>query len=97
MIAVCDSAGITYNPDPSLTELFKGIRQHHTALQNLGPQASQVVQILQGFASIVHVINELRNRASGAHPNLTVLGADEAMLVINGTRTIFGYLNAKLT
>jgi abortive infection Abi-like protein len=54
-----------------------------------------VTQILQGFASQIHVINELRNQASGAHPNKDVLAADEAMLVINGTATIFAYLNAK--
>jgi hypothetical protein len=96
MIAACDAAGIPYNPDPSITELFKVLRQHHPGLQNVGHQSAQVLQILQGFASIVHVINELRNRASGAHPNPNVLGPDEAMLVINGTRTLFAYLNSKL-
>ncbi len=97
MIAACDAAAITYNPDPSITELFKVLRQHHPALQNVGPQSAQVLQILQGFASIVHVVNELRNRASGAHPNPHVLGPDEAQLVVNGTRTLFAYLNAKVS
>jgi len=96
MIAACDVAGIPYNSDPSITELFKVLRQHHPGLQNVGPQSAQVLQILQGFASIVHVINELRNRASGAHPNPNVLGSDEAMLVMNGTRTVFAYLNSKI-
>lgn len=96
MIAACDTAGIPYNPDPGITELLKLLRKHHPGLQSVGPQSSHVLQILQGFASIVHVVNELRNRASGAHPNAEVLGPDEAMLVINGTRTLFGYLNAKI-
>ena len=96
MIATCDTAGIPYNPDPGITELLKLMRKHHPGLQSIGAQSANVLQILQGFASIVHVLNELRNRASGAHPNAEVLGPDEAMLVINGTRTLFGYLNAKI-
>ena len=88
--------GIPYNSDPGITELLKLMRKHHPGLQSIGAQSANVLQILQGFASIVHVLNELRNRASGAHPNAEVLGPDEAMLVINGTRTLFGYLNAKI-
>jgi hypothetical protein len=96
LLAVCDTQGIPYNPNPGLTELFKAIRQHHPALKNLGPHGAQILQILQGFASTIHVVNELRNQASVAHPNKDVLGPDEAMLAINATRTMFGYLNSKL-
>ena len=42
------------------------------------------------------LVNELRNQASVAHPNKDVLGPEEAMIAINATRTIFGYLNSKL-
>lgn len=97
LLAVCDAAGVPYNPDPSITELFKTIHQNHPAFQNLGVHSSQIVQILRTFSSIVHVVNELRNRASTAHPNPSVLGPDEALVVINATRTLFAYLNAKIS
>lgn len=96
LLAICDAAGIPYNPDPSVMELFKAIRQHHPKMQSLGPHAAHVKQILQGCASQIHVINELRNHASGAHPNKDVLAPEEAMLVINATSTIFWYLNSKI-
>jgi hypothetical protein len=96
LLAVCDTQRITYNPNPGLTELFKAIRQHHPPLKALGPHAAQILQILQGFASTIRVVNELRNQASVAHPSKDVLHPDEAMLAINATPTVFAYLNAKL-
>lgn len=97
LLAVCDIQGIPYNPNPGLTELFKAVRQHHPAMtqKNLGPHGPQILQIIQGFASTIHVVNELRNQASVAHPNKDVLGVDEAALAINATRTVFAYLNSK--
>ena len=97
LIALCDARAIPYNPDPSLTELFKALRQHHPGLQNTGGSQRQIMQVVNSFANIVHVLNELRNQASVAHPNPTLLGPEEATLAINATRTIFTYLNAKCT
>lgn len=94
-IALCDARAIPYNPDPSLTELFKALRQHHPCLQAAGGQPPQITQIINAFANIVHLLNELRNQASVAHPNPTLLGPEEATLVINATRTVFSYLNSK--
>jgi hypothetical protein len=37
-----------------------------------------------------------RNKATLAHPNDAVLEEDDAMLVINGVRTLLHYLNAKV-
>lgn len=95
LVAVCNANTITYEKNPSLTHLFKQVRTQHPALQDLGAHAEQIQQVLYGCASIIHVINELRNQASGAHPN-DPLEPEEAMLVINATRTIKSYLNAKL-
>lgn len=97
LIALCDARAIPYNPDPSLTELFKALRQHHPSLQTTGGSQSQIMQIVNALANIVHVLNELRNQASVAHPNPTLLGPEEATLAINATRTIFSYLNTKCT
>jgi hypothetical protein len=96
-MALCDARAIPYKPDPSLTELFKALRQHHPGLRNTGGSHTQIMQIVNSFANIVHVLNELRNQASIAHPNPTLLGPEEATLAINATRTIFTYLNAKCT
>ena len=97
MIALCDGRGIPYNPEPSLTALFKALRQHHPGLQVPSGAPGQVTQILNALANVVHVINELRNQASLAHPNQTLLGPEEATLAINATRTVFAYLNSKCT
>lgn len=38
----------------------------------------------------------MRNNATPAHPNDALLEAPEAMLMINGVRTLLHYLNAKI-
>lgn len=96
LLAVCDKAGILYGNDPSITELFKLLRQHHPSLQNLGPRSADIVKILRAFSSILDALNPLRNQASVAHPNLNLLEEKEAMLVINAAKTVLHYLNAKL-
>lgn len=96
LLSVCDKASIAYGGDPSVTELFKLLRQHHSALQNLGPRAGEIEKILRAFRSVLDTLNPLRNRASVAHPNETLLDEDEAMLVINAARTFLHYLNAKV-
>jgi hypothetical protein len=40
-------------------------------------------------------LNPIRNNASVAHPNEELLNKEEAMLVINVTRTLLHYLDAK--
>jgi hypothetical protein len=57
LLAISDSAGIPYNPNPSVTELFKTIRLHHTAFQHLGQHSHQILQILRAF-----FINCARNK-----------------------------------
>lgn len=95
--AVCDSEGIPYDRDESMTRLFRLLRQYHPALQNLGTRSSDIVRILQSFANIMDVLNPIRNNASVAHPNADLLEKDEAMLVINAARTLLHYLDAKFS
>lgn len=95
LVALCDANSITYDKTQGITHLFKQIRLGHPALHDLGAHAEQIQKVLNGCALIIHVINELRNQASGAHPN-DPLGPEEAMLAINATRTVKSYLNAKL-
>jgi hypothetical protein len=93
--AVCDKENIVYGKDDSMTKLFKLLRQHHPALQNLGTRSQDIERVLQSFASIMDALNPIRNNASIAHPNENLLGKDEAMLVINATRTLLHYLDAR--
>jgi len=95
--AVCDGQGIPYQKDDSMTKLFKLLRQHHPALQNLGARSQDIERVLQSFASILDVLNPIRNNASVAHPNNDLLEKDEAMLVINAARTILHYLDSKFS
>lgn len=96
LIAACDSEGIHYPPDSSIAKLFKLLRQGHPALSDLGPRSGDIARILGSMASVIDVLQPLRNRASVAHPNPELLDAPEAMLVINAARTILCYLDEKL-
>ena len=49
------------------------------------------------MGAILDALNPVRNRASVAHPNPSLLEQHEAMLVVNSTRTILHYLDSKLS
>lgn len=93
--AACDAENITYAKDDSMTKLFKLLRQHHPALQNLGTRSQDIESILQSSANIMDALNPIRNKASVAHPNDDLLNKEEAMLVINVTRSLLHYLDSK--
>ena len=97
LLAQCDEAGISHGADPSLTELYKLLRDQHPKLQPGGPRAEDVKKVLKTLSAILDVLNPLRNQASLAHPNKDLLGPAEAMLVVNVTRTVLHYLDAKLS
>jgi len=93
--AVCDVENIVYDQDDSMTKLFKLLRQHHPALCDLGARSQDIERILQSSANIMDALNPIRNKASVAHPNEDLLNKEEAMLVINVTRSLLHYLDAK--
>ena len=93
--AACDVEDIVYGKDDSMTKLFKLLRQHHPALQELGSRSQDIERILQSSASIMDALNPIRNNASVAHPNEDLLNKEEAMLVINIVRSLLHYLDAK--
>lgn len=96
LIVLCDDAGISYGPDPSITDLYKLLRQHHAKLQKGGPHGGEIDRILKSLASAIDSLNTLRNRASVAHPNSSLLPPDEALLYINTARTLMAYFDAKI-
>jgi hypothetical protein len=97
LMAACDDAKIAYPKDADLTQLLKLLRQHHPKLQHAGPRAQDILQVLRSLSAAADALNPVRNRASVAHPNPSLLDQPEAMLVVNAARTILHYLDAKLS
>jgi hypothetical protein len=94
----CSEAGITPpDKDPELTRLFRQLRENHPKFKARGARADDIATMHNSLASIVAVLNPIRNRASVAHPNEILLDAAEAHLVVNSVRTLLHYLEAKLT
>lgn len=93
--AVCNAAGLTAGADAGMTELWKIVREQHPAFAVPGHREEEVVRIVKAVSTILDSANTLRNRASGAHPS-PVLPEPEAILVINATRTLLHYIDAKV-
>jgi hypothetical protein len=96
LIIICDKAGIVYPREASLTALFKLIRHNHPKLKDIDSHRNEIGKILNSSSAILDALNTLRNNASIAHPNQSLLEEEEAMLVINITRSLLHYLNEKL-
>jgi Abortive infection C-terminus len=97
LLAACEAEGMAYGTDPSLTDVFKLLKHGHPALAKQGPRDADITQILRSISSIMDALNPVRNRASVAHPNRSLLAHDEAMLTINVARTLLHYLDAKFS
>jgi hypothetical protein len=97
LMTVCADKEIQYAKDPSITQLFKVLRQSHPSLKDLGVHQSPIVQVLRSLGSVVDALNPARNRGSMAHPNEELLDNEEATLFINAARTILQYLDAKFS
>jgi Abortive infection C-terminus len=97
MRVVCDAEGITYSRDATINALFTLIRGQHPAFTTPGPRSQDITQILRAMNAVMDVLNPIRNQASAAHPNENLLAPAEAMLVINITRTMLHYIDAKLS
>jgi hypothetical protein len=96
LLRVCSGASITVPPEPSLAQLFKALRTKHPAFAELGPRNDDVTKLVGAMATVADVLSPLRNKASVAHPNETLLAEPEALLFINSVRTLLNYLDSKL-
>lgn len=97
LLHVARTAGLTLGNDLALTELFTVLREKHPAFQAKGPRTEDIRKVIRAMAVIVDALNPLRNKASAAHPNPELLEPPEAMLVIHAVRTLFHYIDAKLS
>ncbi|MCD1143902.1 abortive infection family protein [Kocuria sp. LUK] len=95
--AMCEAAGLSVAKDATLAALLKSLRTSHPALVPSGPRAADITRMLQAMGTVLDALNPLRNHASVAHPNRELLGEHEAMLAVNAARTIFVYLESKIS
>jgi hypothetical protein len=96
LIAVSERAGLELQSDMSITQLFKLVRESHPAFQETGPRAEDIQRMVRALATIVDVLNTVRNQASAAHPNPALLDEPEAMLVVNSVRSILYYVDSRV-
>lgn len=97
LIDACKEKKISHTKDPSISELFKVLREQHPALQKLGNSNEELKTKLRSMSAILDAINTLRNRASVAHPTNKLLTEDESMFAINTVRSMLHYLDARLS
>ena len=94
---LCQSAGIVpEKTDPTATNYLTALVKAHPKLQLVGAQREEMKAVLRSCAAILTAIGNVRNNASLAHANDTLLDVNDAMLVINVTRSLLTYLDAKL-
>lgn len=93
---LCKQATITHDVDASAAALLRQLRTKHPRLRDLGEWSDEVGRVLMSMGSAVDALGTLRNKAAVSHPNDNLLDEPEAMLVINATRTILGYLDARI-
>lgn len=97
MKALCAALPVRPADDAGINALFKLLREHHPALNQPGPHGETTTKFLRPLMGIMDAMNPARNWGSLAHPNEELLGKDEAMLIVNASRAVFQYLNAKLS
>jgi len=96
LIALYQQRGWLVPSDPSITKLWKELRNKHPAFQHAGTQTPDIERVLLATATILDALNPLRNKASVAHANPDLLDEPEAMLVINCVRTLLHYLDSRV-
>lgn len=95
--AACHSLGLEASPGATITNLFKLLRAEHPNLRDLGSQSDTMTNVLRSLSNVIDCLNPARNHGSLAHANDALLDKDEAMLAINSARTVFQYLDSKLS
>jgi abortive infection Abi-like protein len=96
LIQVCAEENLIVGQDANLTQIFKTVRSLHPKFKSLGTRGEDVGKLLGAMATVVDVLNPLRNKASVAHPNQNLLEEPEALLVINSVKTLLNYFDSKL-
>lgn len=96
LLSLCDAEGIALPGDPSITVALKALRENHPRMRASGVRSSDVTQVLYAMSNVLDKLNTIRNNASLAHPNQTLLNDAEARLAINAGKTVFAYVDEKV-
>lgn len=94
--AVCNASSIPFSKDANMPALLAAIRDNHPMFAVKGPRDEEITRVIRSLGTIIDALNTIRNRASIAHPNPELLGATEAMLMVNVVRSLLHYLDTKL-
>jgi hypothetical protein len=92
---LCSDRGAVMPTEPSLTAVFKVIREQFPEFSATIPHDAEAKRVFGSLASALDSLNTIRNRGTLAHPNELLLNAPEAMLYINLSRLVLGYIEAK--
>lgn len=82
--------------DPSLTAVFKVLRENFPEFKEAIAHDNEAKRVFGSIASALDSLNSIRNRGTMAHPNELLLNGPEAMLYINLSRAVLGYIESKL-
>ena len=92
---LCQDRGEALPDDPSLTQIFKILRENFTEFSAVIPHDNEAKRVFGSMASALDSLNTIRNRGTLAHPNELLLDAPEAMLYINLSRAVLAYIQSK--
>jgi hypothetical protein len=92
---LCSDRGAVVPSDASLTNVFKVIREQLPEFAATIPHDAEAKRVFGSMATALDSLNTIRNRATLAHPNELLLDAPEAMLYINLSRAVLGFIDTK--
>ena len=92
---LCSDRGAAVPSEPSLTALFKVIREQFSEFSGTIPHDAEAKRVFGSIASALDSLNTIRNRGTLAHPSELLLDGPEAMLYINLSRAVLGYIESK--
>ncbi len=92
---LCQDRGEALPNDPSLTLVFKTLREKFPEFSTTIPHDNEAKRVFGSIASALDSLNTIRNRATLAHPNELLLDGPEAMLYINLSRAVLAYIESK--
>ncbi len=92
---LCSDRGAAIPADPSLTALFKIVREKFPEFSATLPHGAEARRLFGAMASALDSLNTIRNRGTLAHPNELLLEAPEAMLYVNLSRAVLAYVETR--
>ena len=93
---LCSDRKLTLPSDPSLTAVFKVLREQFDEFTISIACDEEAKRVFGSMASALDSLNTIRNRRTMAHPNELLLDHPEAMLYINLSRAVLGYIESKI-